>query len=236
MDEEFKCDYDECENEEVDISVILPCGYEVCLEHLQQTGKNTFECIICSDHQVNLFECLSIKRNKEKVGKYELQTKIDELDETIQKLEEIEEDAENFIEEAYEDLMEKIETRREQQKSKLSKSIDDYYDKLVEQIESEKEESVEKLEELIEEMDIDELKVKKKKFLKLLNSSDPESILKEIEKINEENSKIKDIIDKPNQYEFTQSEIAKTDLQKLLGILQIKPKVFINHFIYLKLS
>lgn len=87
--EELGCFW--CEKREFDgLTVILPCGFEICKKHLDV--DNQYEdliCSICEDHVIDVNECFNMKRNKDKLKRFEFNQKLKDLDPALNRFEEI---------------------------------------------------------------------------------------------------------------------------------------------------
>lgn len=123
------------------VTVNLPCGKEVCKRHLE--NKVCRACFF--SHPLDLSQVLSLDSNKQK-----FQVK---LEKNLEKLETYSNDPEYLLDETYQDLVNKIDLRREE----LKMSIDEYCDKLLEKVLKEKKEKLEKAKILLEQLSDQEI-------------------------------------------------------------------------------
>lgn len=141
-----------CKNKIKDISICLPCGFLVCEKHLRIDFAQV-NCFVCENHQINIQECLNMPRNKKKLDKIKLNKEKSELDAKIEKFKQIKLDPVQFVNENFQDMLQKIDLKREE----LKMQIDNRYNELLIQIKDQKSKAESKLIESIGKLRTEDL-------------------------------------------------------------------------------
>ena len=141
-------DCDRCNNLLVD-PIVMPCGNVICKKHLNEIlnniskEKNTFICGIClEEHQIPKNGFI-VNNRLQKLTKFKLNTlklspvfhectkEIEDAKDNMFKVELLEQNAENYIYEYFEDIKRQVDIRREDLKLK----IDEYSDEMIKSVE-----------------------------------------------------------------------------------------------------
>ena len=141
-------DCDRCNNLLVD-PIVMPCSNVICKKHLNEilnnisNEKNTFICGIClEEHQIPKNGFI-VNNRLHKLTKFELNTlklspvfhectkEIEDAKDNMFKVELLEQNAENYIYEYFEDIKRQVDIRREDLKLK----IDEYSDEMIKSVE-----------------------------------------------------------------------------------------------------
>ncbi len=137
-------DCDRCNNLLVD-PIVMPCGYFICEAHLNEVllniskEKNTFICGICQEEHLIQKNGFIINKRLQKLSKFKLNAlksipvfdecskEIENAKEKMAKVELLEQNAENYIYEYFENIKRQVDIRREDLKLK----IDTYSDEII---------------------------------------------------------------------------------------------------------
>lgn len=150
---QFNCEW--C-SEELDESYIsLACGFLICEKHLEVSSA-LIDCLICKNHSINVEDTLNLAGNLKNQLKKKLCLKKTELDSKIRKIEEIQNDPKNHINELYSSVIRKIDLRREE----LKMEIDSKSDNLIDEIKKLQEQNESKLKVTIDSLNIHEIRQK----------------------------------------------------------------------------
>ncbi|CAF0753020.1 unnamed protein product [Brachionus calyciflorus] len=125
-----------CENcnpiNEPDLPIIvLPCGYSICYDEIIDLPDN-FDCMFCSNHIIDKYECFNMQRNKSTLR--EIENKNHETNSSNFKspvLNKNKDELDYFVNEHISSILRKIDQKREELKLKLNHQIDEYSNELV---------------------------------------------------------------------------------------------------------
>ncbi|RNA42286.1 hypothetical protein BpHYR1_003319 [Brachionus plicatilis] len=176
----MNCEY--CSKKEDDLYLfVLPCGYSVCYDHLTSQDES-FNCFVCQDHVIEKQSCFRMKKNEKKLKMDAFLTKkksLLNLCDQIEKLQMIDQENDNILQDKILVLKKQINLKRVQLKTQLNKLIDEYHVNLMNELKNEKSEFLTSILDDLDKIDIEEMR-------KLLNSHSQENLnefkFKEIEK------------------------------------------------------
>ncbi|RNA09662.1 hypothetical protein BpHYR1_041943 [Brachionus plicatilis] len=128
----MQCEY--CNEKEDDKGLFsLPCGYLVCSHHIK-SAEDYFNCFVCDEHMINRQSCLQMPRNRKKMEKISFIEKKKDILNICDQIEQFKLDPKSFLEKASDDIINKIDLKREVLKTNLNKQVDNYYESLLNEV------------------------------------------------------------------------------------------------------
>ncbi|RNA09255.1 hypothetical protein BpHYR1_022548, partial [Brachionus plicatilis] len=106
--------------------------YLVC-SHINSAEDN-FKCFVCDEHMINRQSCLQIPRNRKKMEKMSFVEKERDILKICDQIEKFKLDPKSFLEKASDDIINKIDLKREVLKTNLNKQVDNYYESLLNEV------------------------------------------------------------------------------------------------------
>lgn len=148
-----------------DLIITLPCGFTSIYKEIF-CNKDKFLCPYCKNHLITSQECFNMTKNKALIKEKTFELKKKNFTDCIQNFQMTFNDPKSSIDNAYENLKNKIDIRREEVKLIMEKKIDDYYENLLEIIENEKKQKLNEFQQefeqtLLLEKDLINLKIDK---------------------------------------------------------------------------
>ncbi|CAF0834543.1 unnamed protein product [Brachionus calyciflorus] len=108
------------------VPITLSCGYTICFNHMNELD-NVFNCLVCKNHQVSKQDCFKMNKNRSMLLKFNYSELINDLKEELDTLNSF---SQVSIQTKFNNLVEKINFRRE----KLKADIDLYADDLIKKL------------------------------------------------------------------------------------------------------
>ena len=98
MEENYNCKICRLKTSKLMISLSC-CAYLICKEHLDlhiKDKNNIIKCEVCSE-ELDIQKCFNLRRNKEHIDKFEIESKLKDLEQEIKDYEIIKNDPDNYV-------------------------------------------------------------------------------------------------------------------------------------------
>ena len=213
-----------CISKSGNVLIILTCcTYPICKEHLDkyaESGVTVIKCQVCSQ-ELNINSCLNTMRNREKIVDFEVKSNRKELKKNFEDFERLMNDPPFYLNKNLEELVNKINLRREELKVEITRKIDEYYMSMMDKIEESKKAVLKVFRQETELFRKDELE-EIKKLINDDNKNNNETKNKILKEKIDNIFKIKKILDLKVKLKLKENTSTELDIKNVFAELTFK--------------